>query len=746
MGIGNPVRGVPVVLPENIPGELKVLKQWCLWKADKIPVTLEGAPLSSTNEGQWEEFDDCLTEYVCSTTNKVKGIGFVFKQGGGIVGIDLDHAIESGVTKPWAKKVLSLFERSYTEISPSGTGLHILVCGRKPGPKCKKVVLNSGGTRIGEIEMYDHARYFTITGNLYSPDRKEMLGQQDGIDVIYKRVIDLEDPIKKAPEQELKGRESVGHEDRSEAGSASKDIISLIMASSQAGKYQALTTGPLEQITAPYGGDHSRAIYALTGLLAFYTADYQVIDLIMRQSPLYDGKWAAGKWQRLGQGQFDRQRSELVSKGNIYEAGQRSSPSEDFSEAEGNSEKSKGELEYERHIDLLSLHFSDTRKDLLSNALHGLHNGQGWVPVFNRSILGALKGECQARGKLYKKAKMEDYLYRYEQSLQPKLLIDVPAWDGLDRIGEMCDKLALSGVSPVVFKDAYKDWCAKLWGKIVDPMKTQNRCVILSGQQGIGKDEWVKAQFNALGRYFSDLTLAGAQSKETDIAVTMSSSLVMFISEFDKTSEIGVETLKEMVTKATFSFVRKYDRESSTLVSRCSLIGACNPSTVLRDVTGNRRFLVFKLAGGPREAILWDYPRMDKDFSLQVVAQCKNLFEAGYKTTEATEQAIAELTKRYTPDDANEEVLIDFEMAIDSMTERDVMNPTPGLYKLDDLVEVLDNIARNHGLPRKVVLSLLKAQGCQLKTRTQRVYGTRKIVAQGLKAEPNENELFDALN
>jgi putative DNA primase/helicase len=43
---------------------------------------------------------------------------------------------------------------SYTEISPSGTGVHILV----------KAALPEGRNRKGRFEAYDRGRYFTITG------------------------------------------------------------------------------------------------------------------------------------------------------------------------------------------------------------------------------------------------------------------------------------------------------------------------------------------------------------------------------------------------------------------------------------------------------------------------------------------------------------------------------------------------------------------------------------------------------
>lgn len=69
--------------------------------------------------------------------------------------MDLDGCLdpETGEVEPWALEIVEQLD-SYTEISPSGTGLHILV----------RAGLPEGGNRKGQIEMYDRSRFFTVTG------------------------------------------------------------------------------------------------------------------------------------------------------------------------------------------------------------------------------------------------------------------------------------------------------------------------------------------------------------------------------------------------------------------------------------------------------------------------------------------------------------------------------------------------------------------------------------------------------
>jgi putative DNA primase/helicase len=54
----------------------------------------------------------------------------------------------------WAETVIEGLD-GYTELSPSGTGIHIIVRGELPG----------SGNRKGPLEMYDKKRFFTVTGH-----------------------------------------------------------------------------------------------------------------------------------------------------------------------------------------------------------------------------------------------------------------------------------------------------------------------------------------------------------------------------------------------------------------------------------------------------------------------------------------------------------------------------------------------------------------------------------------------------
>jgi hypothetical protein len=77
------------------------------------------------------------------------------------MGIDLDHCLRSDSTpEPWAQEVLDRFP-SYAEVSPSKSGLKIILRGRWEGGWNRFDIKGHHGSRI---EVYDRDRYFTVTG------------------------------------------------------------------------------------------------------------------------------------------------------------------------------------------------------------------------------------------------------------------------------------------------------------------------------------------------------------------------------------------------------------------------------------------------------------------------------------------------------------------------------------------------------------------------------------------------------
>lgn len=108
----------------NIPEELKRMSIWCVWRYEnggKIPYNLSTGYKAKSNT------INTFTTYqtVCKALNSgsYDGIGIgIFN---GVSAIDIDHCVDNGIISEMAKDIIQKMN-SYTEISPSGTGIRIL--------------------------------------------------------------------------------------------------------------------------------------------------------------------------------------------------------------------------------------------------------------------------------------------------------------------------------------------------------------------------------------------------------------------------------------------------------------------------------------------------------------------------------------------------------------------------------------------------------------------------------------------
>jgi putative DNA primase/helicase len=146
--------------------EIASFPHWLCWNFESVPGRAKpqkvpknprtGRNASSTNPADWVYLDIAVGRAL----REGWGVGFVFHATlNPFAGVDLDHCRDphTGAVVPWAKSIIDAF-RSYTEVSPSGCGVKIIVRG-KPKHNGKKAGLNGAA-----VEVYGAARYFTMTG------------------------------------------------------------------------------------------------------------------------------------------------------------------------------------------------------------------------------------------------------------------------------------------------------------------------------------------------------------------------------------------------------------------------------------------------------------------------------------------------------------------------------------------------------------------------------------------------------
>ena len=266
-----------------IPSDLKAQRRWCVARPEEVNGRLTKVPYramadqdvkaSSTDPSTWSDFE---TAHSLVESGAFPWIGFML-QGSGLVGVDFDHCVENGALAAWAEDLILALD-TYSEISQSGSGVHVLAMGslppgaRRTGKQGKHPPVPEGS----EVEMYDSGRYFVVTGNVWQ-FRSRIQDRQDQITELHARLFGI-------PRAEtLDDPPAVAVSDLSD-----EKLLAKIRASKQGAKFDRLWAGD----TSLHSGDDSAADQALCMMLAFWTQrDRERIDRLFRQSRLFRAKW-----------------------------------------------------------------------------------------------------------------------------------------------------------------------------------------------------------------------------------------------------------------------------------------------------------------------------------------------------------------------------------------------------------------------------------------------------------------------
>src|SRR5918994_4432419 len=167
---------------------IRDLRQWLCWRSEeregkptKIPYSPStGGRGSSTHPETWAGSEEAMK--ACKEEGYT-GVGFVFTPEDDFCGVDLDGCLDplTEEIEPWAWTIIEELD-SYTEISPSGKGVHILV----------RAALPEGRNRKGRFEAYDRSRYFTVTANHLAGTPQTIQGRQEELQGVVRRVFEEE--------------------------------------------------------------------------------------------------------------------------------------------------------------------------------------------------------------------------------------------------------------------------------------------------------------------------------------------------------------------------------------------------------------------------------------------------------------------------------------------------------------------------------------------------------------------------
>lgn len=243
---------------ENIPKELQSLPQWVCWVgSDKVPKNPHtGGNAASNRSETWGSFEDAVA--ACDKY-RFDGLGFMFANG--YFGVDLDHCLDN---VDFCDEFVETLQ-SYSEISKSGSGLHILCKGELP----------NGARRRNNVEMYSSGRYFICTGNIYNEKYKTVNECTESIKILHNKYLPSDAP--KIGAGHIRVIDLDDEEIIDKARNCKSGYLFNML-------YQGIWQGVYSS--------QSEADLALCNQLAFWTQkDEMQMDRIFRSSGLMRKKW-----------------------------------------------------------------------------------------------------------------------------------------------------------------------------------------------------------------------------------------------------------------------------------------------------------------------------------------------------------------------------------------------------------------------------------------------------------------------
>jgi primase-polymerase (primpol)-like protein len=249
----------------TVPAELRELSQWVVWKrvpkgggkAKKVPIDARsGSAASPTSAETWCSFEEAVQGRL---RFGVDGIGLVLTAADPYFVVDLDQCRDagSGVLEPWAEALVQQLA-TYTEVSPSRTGLHLIGRGK----------LLPGRRRKGSIEMYDDNRYITVTGRVLDGAYRLVADRQVELEAVFLDHLARPNALKEAHREQA-------------TSLLDEEVIARARKAGNGALFQALWEGELGKEQS-----ESEADARLAGILAFWCGpDPERVERLMSSSP-----------------------------------------------------------------------------------------------------------------------------------------------------------------------------------------------------------------------------------------------------------------------------------------------------------------------------------------------------------------------------------------------------------------------------------------------------------------------------
>lgn len=622
-------------------------KQWLVWKLEqkpgdkkprKVPYYAGGGRRvgdqgSDADRARLVDFDAIVARL---RKGKVEGVGFAFLPGDGLIGIDIDGQLQEGGAPTARAAAIIEACASYTEYSPSGKGVHIIVAGESETFKSNDIGL----------EVFCGRQFFTVTASPFGEARPVA-----SIDAAVLRRL-------KATVDQAKGRDRAARPAPPSAPADDRraELESAILAiSPDLGYDEWLSVG--------------MALHAELGDAGFTLWDYW-----SSRGQKYQGsKDLSTHWKSFKPGggltgatifKFAREAGWKPARGtrkpSIPQQPLAPPPREEAAPDAGAGER------------------RDWLRDLVRNDKGGykatpgnvdtiLRNAPNWrgilaydefsyrilklrAPPFQGGLPGPWDRTDSTNAALWiermfgftVKSQVIDELVRaiaWESRFHSvRAWFDgLPAWDGIERL-------------PTFFEDVFgakqSDYTSHVGtgllvsavARVYRPGCKVDTMVVLEGGQGIGKST---ALIELFGQdWYVDVI---EPPSHKDFYITLQGVLCVEIGEMQAFARAELTQVKQAITRRNDKFRAPYEAAASDHLRQSIFVGTTNADTYLMDPTGGRRFLPVKCG-----AVNLEYIRDSRE---QLWAEARVRFEKGFRWWDFPKDAAAAAQdERYVED------------------------------------------------------------------------------------------------
>lgn len=260
----------------KVPPQLQVYPNWVCGGVNKEPYDPKTGKLAEAdNPATWGTYEQVLKYFNSHRNNGTRTLGFEMSESP-FTAIDMDHVRnpETGSIEPWAIEIIRGLD-SYTEISPSDTGIRIFVTSEEDFPYFNRKKGGLGPDKQA-LEVSNGRKYFSVTGNHLDGTPIHIAYRPEELKKIINQYFPAKEP--EAPS---------GPRPQSPIGD--DDIIDRASRAKNGATFRQLWAGDWQGAGYP---SQSEADMALCCHLAFYTGnDAARIDRHFRKSGLFRDKW-----------------------------------------------------------------------------------------------------------------------------------------------------------------------------------------------------------------------------------------------------------------------------------------------------------------------------------------------------------------------------------------------------------------------------------------------------------------------